>query len=310
MIGRAPRGISTSPPLISSHLDTANVTDSIANEFINSNDRKITVPSRRALLSALGTTPAALTAGCLASRPGDETETATPADLDPRAYPDKPDPLTEDDVVSFVREYEEAATYNEYLSEDTISLSVSCPTALDLQTDRGYFLVSVCQGGMTDVGRSDTVSTGEFGSEPAYYFVSPDRTDRIANRVWDDGDTYGDGTTSSEVQGFRIVNFRTVAIDLTLSLHHRQDDGMELVLEDTVKIPPESIYSRSAVTAKRGTYEFTVGQADDAAHFEWEITDINPPFGATVVLTDTGNLLFGTSIPSPGGYRALSAMRG
>jgi len=179
------------------------------------------------------------------------------------------------------------------LKDDTIEISVNCPSDLDIVSEEGFYLITLCQGGLTERDRGDTVSAGEFGSRPTYYFVSEDRTDRIAESVGEESETFGGGEKSSEVQGFRIINFCSKELELPLSVTYENRDEQTTLLDKVITISERTIYNQSAFTSRLGSYTITIDHGDEEFSYQWEISDIEPPFGLNIVVTETSEILFG-----------------
>jgi hypothetical protein len=255
--------------------------------------------SRRHFLYSLGAISLA-SAGCLESdsetedEPSNSPNQNTPnTNLEPKSLPDKPEPLTENNVKKFVKEYEEVSIFNQYLNDDTIEISVNCPSNLDIVSEEGFYLITLCQGGVTERDRGDTVTAGEFGSEPTYYFVSEDQTDRIAGSVWKESETFGGGEKSSEVQGFRIINFYSKELELPLTVKYENRDEQTTVLDKIITISEGTIYNQSAFTSRPGLYTITIDHGDQEFSYQWEISDIEPPYGLNIVVTESSEILFG-----------------
>lgn len=87
-----------------------------------------------------------LLAGCLAGAPGNYPDTAdaeaeTPS-LDPKPLPDKPVPLTADNVLSYVIAFEEAYKWNQLVEQYPTASSIT----VSIQEDHTYLLNSTQSG--------------------------------------------------------------------------------------------------------------------------------------------------------------------
>lgn len=95
--------------------------------------------------------------GCL----GDHTDDAR---VEETAYPDRPDELTRESVLEYVREHEETRVYNDHV-DDVIDLSVACDVALDRVVDGTYYVVSRCVGAV-EWEEGDAIGHGDIEVPP------------------------------------------------------------------------------------------------------------------------------------------------
>lgn len=206
-------------------------------------------------------------------------------------YPDPPSSLTNESVVEFVEKYEEAHLHNDLLTEDTTDISIGCPAAIDLEIDHGFYVLTICHGST----RSGD-SVGHLGPDPVFYHVTDGQFERVAEREIGRGESYGNGRRSSEVQGFRMVNFDNKDHEMQISLSHLSDSSETLILEETYPLRSKSLFSISSVLATEGDFELEVTLEDGtSAKYDWIITDIEPPFGVNIYVTMDKSIRFGTT---------------
>ena len=114
-----------------------------------------------------------MAAGCLGFASSGSPSTATPTEnpqLTPKPLPDQPDELTRENVVSFVKEYEKRHFWNQELTNNTTSMTVSPRVETLNETDEGY--VVHLEVGTTEKFRSDGALAVADGLYRVNYFIN------------------------------------------------------------------------------------------------------------------------------------------
>ena len=237
---------------------------------------------RRTLLAGAAAGLAGL-AGCLsrprADLPGSRgTTTDRPPTTEPTptptvttvSPPERPSPLTESNVVEYVKGVEHAHVYNELWEPDVRSISISCDALFDHRAADGYVLFAACGGG-ADYGNA----VGDLGAAPSAYFVDAERTVRIHEvdaRDREDGTPYAgpEGENVRAPEGLRLYNFDDTP--RSFDVHATHEESGDVAYEHAVDVPAESGVLLQDLVRRVGTYALDVTAASATASLQWEVS--------------------------------------
>ncbi|MDY6764592.1 MAG: hypothetical protein SV377_02720 [Halobacteria archaeon] len=225
-------------------------------------------------------------------------------EYEPRELPQKPDPLTRENVVSFVRKYERAWKYNRILEkhEDITNITLGCEATLEGKTKEGFYVAAGCGG---SVIANDIIS--DMMAVPSRYFVNQKKTIRVGrpgssnSRKADELYKSDDPSRNAEhTRDLEIVNFsdenRTLKVDIT----YTGSSDPEGVFSDVFELGPRSYKAVHVLASKKGRYRVNAELGKGTkSRYEWEIPENscdNSEFKTCdlgVYVTPTGGLRVG-----------------
>lgn len=186
----------------------------------------------------------------------------------PKEYPEKPDRLTEENVVDYVSTNERAAVYRSRDPPEGVDLHLDCPTALDRVAEEGYYLTVRCWG-------SSPASDGStFVEDRSFYLVDETSTTRIQT---EDG-PYEAGAEATGT--FYLLNFGRQNYSTRIEVRPADGRNSSSVFDHTYHVTELSGIGQSPVVPP-GRYVIvaTEGTGEQRA-FDWNLTE--EPAGPTV----------------------------
>lgn len=180
--------------------------------------------------------------------------------------PDKPTPVTDDNVVEFAIQHATAALYERFSGGDVDCDGVLHPTSTD-----GYFVLLEC-----DVVKS--VDGGHLDAFPAgAYFVD----DETTHGVWRGEDSYRDppdsvyGENRSDAvsmgDGLRLYNFANTTHEVTVNLTYVDGETSERAFTREYGLPARSTIWQVGPTVRPGTYRVTVTDGEETTSSRWTL---------------------------------------
>jgi hypothetical protein len=278
-------------------------------------------PDRRTVLRASGVALLGGLAGCLetgaldgSSESPTDSPTLTPrgtpaatgtyadAPSGPESYPDRPDELTRESVVEYVRTYEHARVTNLLHEPDVADLHVECTGVHDTAAHGGHYALAHCTG----YANYEDGLHADWGQRPALFFVAPTLTVRIedledhyfhCSEVFaaDDSSENFAAVCEGGDAAYEAYNVHPEPQTLSVTVAFLGDGGSETVLERTYEMGPAGGLRQGSVTYRKGTYRVTAALADGPeATTGWtlrsEQTYEDQPL--TVLVTPHGGLRF------------------
>lgn len=218
---------------------------------------------RRRSLLLTGSTVLGL-AGCLdGNEAGDRVEE--------KPYPDRPDELTAESALEYVRAYEEARVYNEHVDDDAISLSVGCDAVLDRTADDTFYVVSRCfgtleaeTGGLLGIG--GTVGHYDLETPPTTTLVDRDGRERF-DRVG-----YAVAAREGDAPRLYLANVDDDAHEVAVTVAPADGTG-EPAFDGTFELEPGTAHLESGVVPDGGDEAYAIDvrlERGSAASHEWE----------------------------------------
>lgn len=206
----------------------------------------------------------------------------TPA-VPPQEHPDKPDNLTKEKVLDIVSNYERAEVYRAYDPDENTEFHVECPSVVDRVTDRGYYVITSCNGGFNAPdGRS-----GHFGTGSRFYLVNETATIRVPTED-KRRDNY---TNTGSFRGtFYIANFDNRDYSINVRVENMTSESR--ALNQSYEVQEKRGIGQSHA-APPGQYTLIATTEDGKKmRYKWEITsDVTTRRSPAIYITPTGELL-------------------
>lgn len=197
----------------------------------------------------------------------------------PPPEPDKPTPVTADNVVDFAVQHGTAALYERFSGGD-----VDCDGALHPTSADGYVVLLEC-----DVVKS--IDGGHLDAFPAGAYFVDDETTR---GVWRGEDSYrhpldsvyGQNRSDAVSMGdsLRLYNFANTTPRVTVNLTYVDGETPEHAFAREYSLPARSTIWQVGPTVRPGTYRVTVTYDEETTTYRWTLPESGSDDHETEVL--------------------------
>ncbi|OVE83747.1 hypothetical protein [Natronolimnobius baerhuensis] len=235
--------------------------------------------NRRKILAGIGSGVAVSLCGCLNRGTSSTREQA----VEPKEYPEIPDPLSSETVVDFASDYMEVELHNSRLTDETTSLGLGCTSYLHRDTDEGFYVLANCEGSQTyDHDGDESSSQLAFFSSPIFItaqtVVTVDRDRSAVGR-----DPSDPAATAHE---FQLVNFDETAHEVAVEISRREEPAPEAVYSETQSVDAETALTAEYDIDDPGVYEYTITLEDGTdTTDEWEYAPGDQPVAISMYVS-------------------------
>lgn len=218
---------------------------------------------RRTVLAGTGTALFSSVAGCLSSS------------VEPKGYPEIPEPLTRERVVDFVKEYETAEHHNYILENESRvdSINVVCDAVFDREVKSTFYVITNCGGSATHEPLFGSASVGHYETYAPTYRVNEQHVQRAeVDRDVRQGADYV----------FRMLNFAATEHELFLTVTPHTDSKEKQIRASEYALDGETGVERRFDLTVGTEYELAVELNDgdhsetvnwDSETFKWDVQD-------------------------------------
>lgn len=207
--------------------------------------------------------------------------------------PAKPEPLTTESVVSYVREYEYAHTHNQLDSSPQVN--VNCNAALEQKAERGFYVMVACGG--SAYGPS---GSGDKGKVPVIYYVDGETTLRVGNRDFlafeqpyhsDNASKNIAPPKSGSGADFTLYNFDDEDHTVSVEISYVGSEQVDPVVSEEYRINAVSQLVQREISVREGRHRMRASMSNGSYdEYTWELTSRGAPSwqSLAVVVTRQG----------------------
>lgn len=205
------------------------------------------------MLAGTGTALSSSVAGCLSSS------------VEPKAYPEVPESLTEETVVDFVEEYETATYHSDILENESRvdSINVVCDAVFDREVESTFYVITNCGGSANHEPLFGSASVGQYETYAPTYRVNEQHVHRV--------EVERDVRRSADYI-FRMLNFEAAEYELALTITPPTDSKENQILASEYALDSETGLERRVDLTVGKEYELTVelNEGDHSERVKWD----------------------------------------